>query len=329
MDLMVHSLLAKHAARYGLQVEEWPAKNGTKSRFDFYYVPIYTACRKRAGVQDKSDIVLPWLSSLFSDTEPMGILDMKRDRTQLTRILTTIGSNFGGDWMGKIFELVAVFTYECYAAHKQNRGWARRDIVVPYAVPGHLADINASSRTSDFFFLGTLNRGNGGNIVRNRLKEIFASDANSRVGDSVNATAYVAGMRSSKFCLVPRGDTFTTKHMFNAIADMCVPVIVSDPWDGATLPFSRYLDWETFSYRICEEFLEPQREALLRERIEFIRNDVTGLAARQRVLLDVREFFVFGSGNALLPSFEPSMCLLLLLLQNLVDIKLKNRLAWR
>lgn len=331
MDIMVHSLIAKHAGSYGVRVDEWPFGKGDQNLKDFYYVPIYTACKRIAEHSSfkPDNTIVAWLSSLSAGGNLTGIMDMRRVDTQLTRILTTIGSNFGGDWMGSIFEHVAVFTYECYSTHNHNRGWTRRDVVVPYPVQGELADFNTSPRPSDFFFLGTLNRANGGGIIRNRLRDVFAKDAKSQVGNSINATAYVAGMRKSKFCLVPRGDTFTTKHLFNAIADVCVPVIVSDPWDGATLPFSRYLEWESFSYRIPEQFLEPQYEALLQERINFIRNDVAGLAERQRVLRDVRHFFVFGSGNALLPTFKPSKCMLLLLLQNLVDIKLKSRLTWR
>jgi hypothetical protein len=38
----------------------------------------------------------------------------------------------------------------------------------------------------------------------------------------------VKRMRSSEFCLHPSGDTLTSCRFFDAIASICIPVIVSD-----------------------------------------------------------------------------------------------------
>lgn len=54
----------------------------------------------------------------------------------------------------------------------------------------------------------------------------------------------IHGMRSSKFCLHPAGDTPSSCRLFDAIVSHCVPVIVSD---NIELPFEDELDYTEFS----------------------------------------------------------------------------------
>lgn len=63
------------------------------------------------------------------------------------------------------------------------------------------------------------------------------------------------GMRSSKFCLNPAGDTPSSNRLFDAIVSHCVPVIVSDRIE---LPFEDELDYNNFSiFFSIEEALKP------------------------------------------------------------------------
>lgn len=63
------------------------------------------------------------------------------------------------------------------------------------------------------------------------------------------------GMRSSKFCLHPAGDTPSSCRLFDAIASHCVPVIISDKIE---LPYEDVLDYSTFAlFYSVEESLEP------------------------------------------------------------------------
>lgn len=50
------------------------------------------------------------------------------------------------------------------------------------------------------------------------------------------------GMRTSKFCLHPAGDTPSACRMFDAIVNLCVPVVVSD---SIELPFEDVLDYRS------------------------------------------------------------------------------------
>jgi len=67
---------------------------------------------------------------------------------------------------------------------------------------------------------------------------------------SFSADMYLEEMRSSSFCLVPRGDTPSSRRLFDGIVAGCVPVIVADE---ISLPFESFIDWNQFSIRIPEE----------------------------------------------------------------------------
>ncbi|KAL0664181.1 hypothetical protein Bca4012_101019 [Brassica carinata] len=63
------------------------------------------------------------------------------------------------------------------------------------------------------------------------------------------------GMRSSKFCLHPAGDTPSSCRLFDAIVSHCIPVIISDKIE---LPFEDEIDYSEFSvFFSANEALEP------------------------------------------------------------------------
>ncbi|XP_037497787.1 uncharacterized protein LOC105644801 [Jatropha curcas] len=63
------------------------------------------------------------------------------------------------------------------------------------------------------------------------------------------------GMRSSKFCLHPAGDTPSSCRLFDAIVSHCVPVIVSDQIE---LPYEDEIDYSEFSlFFSVKEAIQP------------------------------------------------------------------------
>ncbi|KAK8314641.1 hypothetical protein V6Z12_D01G184900 [Gossypium hirsutum] len=106
-----------------------------------------------------------------------------------------------------------------------------KDVVAPYVhVVDSFTDDDAldpyESRTTLLFFRG--------NTVRKDSTE---------------------GMRSSKFCLHPAGDTPSSCRLFDAIVSHCVPVIVSDKIE---LPYEDEIDYSEFSiFFSMKEALEP------------------------------------------------------------------------
>jgi len=63
---------------------------------------------------------------------------------------------------------------------------------------------------------------------------------------------YQQHMQSAAFCLVLKGDTHSSRRLFGAIANGCVPVIISD---GILLPFVSFLRWSEFSVSFSEELV--------------------------------------------------------------------------
>ncbi|XP_047312476.1 probable arabinosyltransferase ARAD1 [Impatiens glandulifera] len=126
-----------------------------------------------------------------------------------------------------------------------------KDVVAPYAhvVDSFVDDISPTpyeSRTTLLFFRGrTVRKADG--VVRAKLKKILAGykDVRYEHGLATDESIKLSskGMRSSKFCLSPAGDTPSSNRLFDAIVSHCVPVVVSDKIE---LPFEDELDYNKF-----------------------------------------------------------------------------------
>ncbi|XP_028107066.1 probable arabinosyltransferase ARAD1 [Camellia sinensis] len=127
-----------------------------------------------------------------------------------------------------------------------------KDVVAPYM---HVVDSFTDddppkpheSRTTLLFFRGRTVRKNEGK-VRAKLAKILVGFEDVHYEHSYateeNIKASSQGMRSSKFCLNPAGDTPSSCRLFDAIASHCVPVIVSDKIE---LPYEDEINYKEFS----------------------------------------------------------------------------------
>ena len=59
--------------------------------------------------------------------------------------------------------------------------------------------------------------------------------------------AAYSSMQDSVFCLVPRGDTPSSRRLFDAVAAGCIPVIIGDDYEP---PFQHALNYSHFSVRV-------------------------------------------------------------------------------
>ncbi|CAI8616986.1 unnamed protein product [Vicia faba] len=108
-----------------------------------------------------------------------------------------------------------------------------KDVVSPYV---HVVDSFTDDESQDpyearstlLFFRGRTFRKDEG-IVRAKLAKILTGYSDVHYERSVateeNIKASSKGMRSSKFCLHPAGDTASSCRLFDAIVSHCVPVI--------------------------------------------------------------------------------------------------------
>jgi hypothetical protein len=75
--------------------------------------------------------------------------------------------------------------------------------------------------------------------------------------------SYESGLQASMFCLVLRGDTTTSRRLFDAIAAGCIPVVISD---DINLPFSSHIEWSSFLITLPEqEILSSSGSALFND----------------------------------------------------------------
>ncbi|KAL0731192.1 hypothetical protein Bca4012_027286 [Brassica carinata] len=114
------------------------------------------------------------------------------------------------------------------------------------------------SRSILLYFRGNTVRKADGKI-RRQLEKLLAGNSDVHYEKSVATTQNIKlsteGMRSSKFCLHPAGDTPSSCRLFDAIVSHCVPVIISDKIE---LPFEDEIDYSEFSvFYSVKEALEP------------------------------------------------------------------------
>lgn len=71
---------------------------------------------------------------------------------------------------------------------------------------------------------------------------------------------YIDYMRSSKYCICPKGHEVNSPRIVEAIFYECVPVIISDNYIP---PFFEVLDWESFAVFVLEKDIPQLRSILL------------------------------------------------------------------
>mmetsp|Transcript_61153 Transcript_61153/g.129147 ORF Transcript_61153/g.129147 Transcript_61153/m.129147 type:complete len:310 (-) Transcript_61153:135-1064(-) len=81
-------------------------------------------------------------------------------------------------------------------------------------------------------------------VVRTNILDAFTGIHDCSVGGHV--LDFFPRMGQSHFCLVPRGSSAWTIHLYESFFFGCIPVILSDQFD---LPFQEIVDWPSFSIK--------------------------------------------------------------------------------
>eukprot|EP00249_Psilotum_nudum_P004983 c18474_g1_i1 orf=162-1577(-) len=134
-----------------------------------------------------------------------------------------------------------------------------KDVIVPYthllpSIPpshDHLREIL-------LYFKGAKHRHRMG-LIREKLWAVLENEPDVLLEEGFpnksGQNQALKGMRSSEFCLHPAGDTPTSCRLFDAVASLCIPVIVSDTIE---LPFEGMIDYTEFSVIVsANEALQP------------------------------------------------------------------------
>ncbi|XP_002973635.2 probable arabinosyltransferase ARAD1 [Selaginella moellendorffii] len=122
-----------------------------------------------------------------------------------------------------------------------------KDVIIPHThllPPLKIAD--DQHRTVLLYFRGARHRHRSG-LVREKLWKILDNEPEvlleKGLPDDAGLAEATRGMRSSEFCLTPAGDTPSSCRLYDAIASLCIPVIVSD---DIQLPFEGFVNYEEF-----------------------------------------------------------------------------------
>ncbi|KAI8802429.1 exostosin family-domain-containing protein [Cladochytrium replicatum] len=192
--------------------------------------------------------------------------------------------------------------------HERNGGWSGREnmldgktVLLPYVPNSALTMLNKSAsrmiptitaRTSMFYFSGHVRN----DRVREELSLVNWTSLNGRyhLGESESAANYAAEMFNTRFCLHVRGDSPTSRRLFDAIAAGCIPIIIANHIDKH-LPFPLDIPYEKFALRIDETLSGKGMEMNLRK----VLNETSEkkLVEMQKVLLRVRQKIAFGFGD--------------------------------
>ena len=101
---------------------------------------------------------------------------------------------------------------------------------------------------------------------------------------------YVRELREAQYCLHLRGDTSTSRRIYDALAAGCVPVIISD---DSHLPFKSQIDWDSFTVSINEDELIEHKSRVPQALIE----NPALLRQKQAALRQAQEDLLYGYGS--------------------------------
>lgn len=109
------------------------------------------------------------------------------------------------------------------------------------------------------FFAGNLH----GSLRDTILKHWENKDPDMRIfgpGFARMKMDYIHHMKSSRYCICPRGYEANSPRLMEAFFFECVPVIIADDY---VPPFFEVLDWEKFSVAVREKDVPRLKEILL------------------------------------------------------------------
>jgi hypothetical protein len=179
-------------------------------------------------------------------------------------------------------ELWSLLSTSIHGVHSVPRGHAspsRCQLTIPYSNPSFAGSAEAlawrepgRSRTTLMHFRGrVMNRVRGtlvrryGKLPSHLIEAAHPSTAarcnlnkcSARALEKVSFPTqreHVLEMTKSLFCIVPLGDSPPSSRLYLAIAAGCLPVIISDHFEGA---FAHAVPWRDFSLRVPESSVRP------------------------------------------------------------------------
>jgi hypothetical protein len=140
--------------------------------------------------------------------------------------------------------------------YRQDYAW-KNGLALPYfdtGLPRTLRESNRGFNERKFLAIGAWGARKKGNHLRSLCSDALANTPACKFmllgGKTEPSQAEIEALYThSKFCVVPRGDTASSRRLQTAIFAGCVPLICSDHY---VLPFPSRISWNASSLRVPE-----------------------------------------------------------------------------
>lgn len=186
---------------------------------------------------------------------------------------------------------------------KKWSGWQcpEQIIIQPYvantAITNSWSSRPFTERSTTFFFAGC----SRGLAVRKRIRILrnvegaFIDVHHDCENFSVDPATYASVIADTKFCLVPRGDSHTSRRLFDAIAGGCIP-IVQEEGVRQHLPFSWKINYDQFVVFTPSRVFRDEGLLLL-YCIKLLNAEGNDLELMHHLLLRARDELIWGWGD--------------------------------
>ena len=197
----------------------------------------------------------------------------------------------------------------------ENTYWARwecvnRVLTIPYVSSTRIPialfasdeEYTTRPRSIPFFFAGRTR----GRVERENLGVISEMAPGSLIGVTAwdwteDPGAYGDHISRSVFCLCPRGDTRSSRRLFDAVAAGCIPVMTRSQARPGNAPFADSLDYSGFAVLLEEDaFSTREKVATFTDALQGY--DRGTILEKRHALLRAREVLVYGYSTG--ESFE-------------------------
>ena len=115
---------------------------------------------------------------------------------------------------------------------------------------------------------------------------------------------FAESIHNSKFCFIPRGDTLSSRRLFDAISAGCIPVLTTVQTEGGMVPFADELDYNEFCILVDEStFLD---KGLITSLVfELDEMEETKYLELRKGLNVAREHLIYGTtGDSFVPNVK-------------------------
>ena len=286
---------------------------------DLYYVPMYIAVSSNMDFRGGS---LMCQGLTHSERLEKALDFITKSESYIIRAGSDHILTCTWFWCGNAFGNHArvVFQRSIIGINEHNNQWAKWEclnkiVTVPYTPNSILSRPENVLKTDDtflpreipFYFSGSsrdrIERLNL-RIVNDLIPESQISVSDNWFTWSETPEEFADNIMNSRFCFIPRGDTLSSRRLFDSILAGCIPILTTVQVENGMVPFEDELDYNEFCILVKEKtFLSMERIRTLVSRLSDMGE--TEYLEKRRNLHVAREHLIYGTtGDSFVPNVK-------------------------